>query len=184
MSTRCRAHTNSFNQKSNVCTTKYKVRAQDAGWRPSHNRHHLHPSHPGCLLRWRLVLRQGLKLKTKKRRTKLKKTWTPSSLKGCRGANSDNFSHHRSAGRHQRGRTCHQTMGVRGFFWGRIINFWGWIIIIIWGKDNCFKLTSGRTGTAQGPAKTRWTGGTVMSMAGRDNWPNYNHNKEPEKRVE
>ena len=75
--------------------------------------------------------------------------------------------------------------GGRRIISGRIINFFegvGGIIIIIWGKDNCFKLTSGRTGTAQGLAKTRWTGGTVMSMAGRDNWPNYNHNKEPEKK--
>ena len=120
----------------------------------------------------------NLKLRKEERNWKLWKT----SWKGCGGANSDNFSHHRSAGRHQRGRTCHQTMGVRGFFWGRIINFWGWIIIIIWGKDNCFKLTSGRTGTAQGLAMTRWTDGTVMSMAGKDNWPNYNHNKEPEKK--
>ena len=76
--------------------------------------------------------------------------------------------------------------GGRGIFWRRIINLFGvgGINIIILGKDDCFKLGTGKTGTAQGLAKTRWTGGTVMSMAGRDNWTNYNHNKENEKRVE
>ena len=156
-STRCSANTNtnSHNQKPYVYKSKYKVRPQDAGQIQIqiHTIRNLMFTNTNvrCVRKkqgdapliiaiifilltpaafyggaWYFGKVWNLKLRKEERNWKPWKT----SWKGRSGANSDNFSHHRSAGRHQWGRTCNQTMGVGGLFGEELSTFFGG------GKDN------------------------------------------------